>query len=83
MKKKLVFAALVSVFFLLSACASSRSSRAIRQADRMMARQEAQAQKDYEEAKAAHYKRQAPETKKMMKEDQRRARQLNRHLRRY
>lgn len=63
-------------------CASSRSSRAIRKAERMMAKQEAQSEKDYEKAKRAHYKHQAPKTKKMIREDRRRARKLNRHLQR-
>ena len=66
-----------------SSCASNRSSRAMRKAERMMAKQEAQAEKDYEHAVDAHYKRQAPKTKKMIREDRRRARRLNRHLRRY
>ena len=48
-----------------------------------MAKQEAQAQKDYEKALSDHYKRQAPKTRKMIREDRRRARRLNRHLRHY
>ena len=72
------------VLLLLSvSCASNRSSRAIRKAERMMAKQEARAEKDYEKALDAHYKHQAPKTKKMMREDRRRARRLNRHLRHY
>jgi hypothetical protein len=55
----------------------------MRKAERMMAKQEAQAAKDYEKAITEHYKHQAPKTKKMIREDRRRARRLNRHLRRY
>lgn len=76
-------AVLSLVLLLLASCASNRSGRAIRKAERMMARQEAQAEKDYEKAVDAHYKRQAPKTKKMIREDRRRARRLNRHLRHY
>lgn len=74
---------LVAILLLLASCASNRSSRAIRKAERMMAKQEAQAQKDYEKALTEHYKHQAPKTKKMIREDRRRARRLNRHLRHY
>ena len=74
---------LASILLLVTSCASNRSSRAIRKAERMMAKQEAQAEKDYEKALTEHYKHQAPKTKKMIREDRRRARQLNRHLRRY
>lgn len=74
---------MILLLMLGGSCASNRSSRAIRKAERMMAKQEAQAQKDYEKALDEHYKHQAPKTKKMMREDRRRARQLNRHLRRY
>ena len=74
----------VMLILLLSvSCASNRSSRAIRKAERMMAKQEAQAEKDYEKALDKHYKHQAPKTKKMIREDRRRARRLNRHLRHY
>ena len=75
--------ALASIRLLVTSCASNRSSRAIRKAERMMAKQEAQAEKDYEKALTEHYKHQAPKTKKMIREDRRRARRLNRHLRRY
>ena len=71
------------LLLLSSSCASNRSSRAMRKAESMMAKQEAQAEKDYERAVDAHYKRQAPKTKKMIREDRRRARRLNRHLRHY
>ena len=70
------------MLLITTSCYTNRSSRAIRKAERMMAKQEAQAQKDYEDAKTAHYKHQAPKTKKMIREDRRRARRLNRHLRR-
>jgi hypothetical protein len=53
----------------------------MRKAERMMEKQERQAQKEYEDAKTAHYKHQAPKTKKMIREDRRRARRLNRNLR--
>ena len=69
------------VLLLFSVSCADRSSRAIRKAERMMAKQEAQAEKDYEKAMDAHYSRQAPKTKKMIREDRRRARRLNRHLR--
>jgi Flp pilus assembly protein TadB len=77
----LIFLVLLTI--LLSSCTSYRSSRAIRKAERMMAKQEAQAEKDYERALDSHYKHQAPKTKKMIREDRRRARRLNRNLRRY
>lgn len=53
----------------------------MRKAERMMEKQERQAKKEYEDAKTAHYKHQAPKTKKMIREDRRRARRLNRNLR--
>ena len=71
------------ILLLFGSCASNRSRRAIRKAERMMAKQEAQAAKDYGKAIDEHYKHQAPKTKKMIREDRRRARRLNRHLRRY
>jgi len=48
-----------------------------------MEKQASEAEKEYEKAKTAHYKHQAPKTKKMMREDRKRARQLNRHFRRH
>ena len=77
LKKTVCF---VLCLLLLSSCAD-RSTRAMRKAERMMEKQAKQAQKDYEDAKTAHFERQAPKTKKMIREDRRRARQLNRHLR--
>ena len=82
MKRKAVFGMLL-LLLLSGSCASNRSSRAIRKAERMMAKQESQAEKGYEKALTEHYKHQAPKTKKMIREDRRRARRLNRHLRRY
>lgn len=82
MKKRPYILIIGVIVLLMTSCAANRSSRAIRKAERMMEKQAAQAQKDYEAAKKAHYEHQAPKTKKMIKEDQRRARQLNRHLRR-
>ncbi|MBR6878775.1 MAG: hypothetical protein IKM95_05255 [Bacteroidales bacterium] len=74
---------LIGVILLaLSSCAGHRSSRAMRKAERMMEKQEAEARKEYERAKTRHYEQQAPKTKKMMKEDRKRARELNRHLER-
>lgn len=81
--RRIALTLLVLLTILSSSCTSYRSSRAIRKAERMMAKQEAQAEKDYEKALDAHYKRQAPKTKKMIREDRRRARRLNRHLRHY
>ena len=81
--RRIVIFFLGMILLFSSSCASNRSSRAIRKAERMMAKQEAQAEKDYEKALSAHYKHQAPKTKKMMREDRRRARRLNRHLRHY
>ncbi len=75
---------LIGVMLLLGcSCASNRSTRAMRRAERMMERQAKESQREYEKAKAAHYDHQAPKTKKMMREDRRRARRLNRQLRRY
>lgn len=74
---------IAGLLLMLSVSCASRSSRAMRKAERMMAKQEAQAQKEYENAKTAHFERQAPKTKKMIREDRRRARRLNRHLSRY
>ena len=82
MKKTAVIWVLL-ILLLTVSCASNRSSRAIRKAERMMAKQEAQAEKGYEKALTEHYKHQAPKTRKMMREDRRRARRLNRHLRHY
>jgi type VI protein secretion system component VasK len=82
-KKALRYIILIGVVVLFcSACKTTRSSRAIRKAERAAERQEAQARREYKKAKAAHYKHQAPKTKKMIREDRKRARQLNRHLRR-
>jgi Flp pilus assembly protein TadB len=83
MRKKMAIAVLGVSLLMLASCVSSRSSRAMRRAERMMEKQERQAQKDYKKAKEAHYEHQAPKTKQMMKEDKKRARELNRHLRRY
>ncbi len=83
MKKKMAIAVLGMSLLALASCASSRSTRAMRKAERMMARQERQAKKEYEKAKTAHFERQAPKTKEMIKDDRRRARETNRHLRRY
>ena len=82
MKRKAVFWMILILLF-SGSCVSNRSSRAIRKAERMMAKQEARAEKDYEKALTEHYKHQAPKTKKMIREDRRRARRLNRHLRHY
>lgn len=81
MKRSAIFF-LVLLLLMTFSCASSRSSRAIRKAERMMEQQERQAQKDYEKAIDTHYKHQAPKTKKMIREDRRRAKRLNRHLQR-
>ncbi len=83
MKKRSYILIIGVICFLLTSCAANRSSRAIRKAERMMRKQAAQAQKEYEAAKTAHFKHQAPKTKKMIKEDRKRARQLNRHFRRW
>lgn len=80
--KRLVIILIGVTLLVASSCAGSRSSRAIRKAERMMERQAADAEKEYERAKTAHYKHQAPKTKKMIREDRRRARKLNRHFKR-
>lgn len=81
--KKWLYILIIGVMMLFaSSCASNRSSRAIRKAEREMKKQSRREKKEYERAKTAHYKHQAPKTKKMIKEDQRRARRLNRHFRR-
>ena len=82
MFKRLLSVMLMAILLTAASCAN-RPTRAMRKAERMMAQQEAQAEKDYAQAKAAHYKRQAPKTKKMMRDDQRRARRLNRGFRRF
>ncbi len=79
--KKLVYFFFVFLLLPVTSCATSRSSRAMRKAERMMERQAAEAKKEYKQAKTVHYKHQAPKTKKMIREDRRRARQLNRHFR--
>ena len=80
-KKVLVLFFLCSLLWAVS-CAD-RPTRAMRKAERRMEQQASQAEKDYDKAKSAHYKRLAPKTKKMMREDQRRARRLNRGFRRF
>lgn len=70
------------VLLLLASCAGNRSTRAMRKAERMMEKQATDARKEYKKAKNAHYEHQAPKTKKMMREDRKRARELNRHLKR-
>lgn len=84
MKKKVHILIIIGVVLLvwLPSCAAYRSGRAMRKAERMMEKQARQARKEYEKAKTTHYEHQAPKTKKMMKEDKKRARQLNRHLER-
>ena len=81
MKKKLLILLIGVVTCLLVSCAD-RSTRAMRKAERQMEKQAAQQRKEYEKAKSAHYQHQAPKTKKMIREDKKRARQLNRHLQR-
>ena len=80
MKKLLkTIACLLVLVLLFSSCASSRSSRAIRKAERQMEQMEKKSKKQYEQAKTAHYKRQARKTKRMIQKDKRHAEQMRRH----
>jgi len=82
MKRKTTLVVLVlSLFLLLTSCAANRPSRAMRKAERQMEQQEKQSKKQYEQAKTAHYKHQAKKTKKMIRQDQRRAEKMRRHQR--
>lgn len=79
MRKKIknrigILMAVSLIVVLLASCATSKAERAMRKAERRAAR-------NYEKAKAAHYKHQAKKTKKMIKEDRKRARKLNKHRR--
>lgn len=74
---------LILLALLFTVSCADRPTKAMRKAERMMQQQERQAERDYEKAKSAHFKHQAPKTKKMMREDRRRARRMNRHFRRY
>ena len=69
---------LVGAFFMCWPSLQSRDA----QGGKDDGKQEAEARKEYERAKTRHYEQQAPKTKKMMKEDRKRARELNRHLER-
>lgn len=84
--KKGTLILIIGVILLFSSCASRRADREIRRAERkterLMARQARQSRREYRRAKTAHFDHQAPKTQKMMREDRKRARQLNRHLRR-
>lgn len=80
-KKSIVFLFMIS---LLVACScADRPTKAMRKAEREMRRQADQAQKDYEKAKSDHFKRQAPKTKQMIREDRKRAERANRQFRRH
>lgn len=83
MKTKNALIPLLLCMLLFAASCADRPTRAMRKAERKMEQQASQARKDYAKAKEAHYKRQAPKTKKMMREDRRRARRLNRSFRRF
>ena len=65
------------LLLLFGSCASSGSS-AMRKAERQMERNAKRSAKQYDKAKSAHYKHQAKKTKRMMKQDKRRAERLRR-----
>lgn len=83
MKSKKALVVLFLFSLLLAVSCADRPTKAMRKAERRMEQQANQARKDYDKAKFDHYKRQAPKTRKMIREDRRRARRLNRSLRRY
>jgi hypothetical protein len=83
MKSKKALVVLFLFSLLLAVSCADRPTKAMRKAERRMEQQANQARKDYDKAKSGHYKRQAPKTRKMIREDRRRARRLNRSLRRY
>ena len=69
---------LLTIFLLVSSCATQNKSRAMRKAERQMERAEKRSKKQLKQAKAAHYKRQAKKTKKMIKQDKRHSEQMRR-----
>lgn len=75
-----IIAFLMVLLLLFSGCASSKS-KAMRKAERQMARQEKAAAKNYDKAKTAHYKHQAKKTKRMIKQDKRHSERMRRHKR--
>lgn len=83
MKAKKVLAVLFLFSLLFAMSCADRPTRAMRKAERRMEQQASRARKDYDKAKTRHFKHQAPKTKKMMREDRRRARRLNRSFRRH
>ena len=79
-RKNTIIVFLLSLFLVFASCASNKT-RAMRNAERQLEKQEKESKKQYEKAKSAHYKHQARKTKKMMKQDQRRAEKMRRKQR--
>ena len=74
-KGKLAILFMLALLLLFGSCASSGSS-AMRKAERQMERTAKRSAKQYDKAKSAHYKHQAKKTKRMMKQDKRRAERI-------
>ena len=79
-KGKLVLLSMLALLLLFGSCASSGSS-AMRKAERQMERMEKRSAKEFDKAKASHYKHQSKKTKRMMNQDRRRAERMRRHQR--
>lgn len=80
MKKRiLLLSCLLVLVLLFGSCATK--SRALRNAEREMERQEKKAAKQYDKAKTAHYEHQSKKTKRMMQRDKRRAERMRRRQR--
>lgn len=79
-RKNAIIVLLLSLFLVLGSCASNKS-RAMRNAERQLEQQEKESQRQYDKAKSAHYKHQAKKTKKMMRQDKRRAEKMRRKQR--
>lgn len=74
-KGKFAILCMLALLLLFGSCASSGSS-AMRKAERQMEQNAKRSAKQYDRAKSAHYKHQAKKTKRMMKQDQRRAERM-------
>jgi hypothetical protein len=77
----LIGVTLVLAFIINPGC-SNHTTKAQRLADKNMAKLEEQAQKEHEATVKAHDKIQSKSTRKMMKEAKRRAKKINKSLRR-
>ena len=82
MKVRIKFVICVfSLMLMLCSCASHKSSKAMRKAERQMEQVEKRSGKQYKKMKSTHFNHQAPKTKKMMRQDRRHARQMRKHRR--